>query len=209
MREVLFSTSMVQDVHRQVRFERGSRNVVELHRMLQLALVNSREPSIWPLSVGGVSHGVEESATTYQLLTVRTKGFPYRLFLLLLPGMRVPEVAADLLSTPPCLQDELTRVPGVCHSCTSLQRRVLAVARSIEHEHHGGSSSASAASTLFHISAPSSSGRLTGFKGSYASTSPDVPPFPYSVEDVSMESSADKRSRESQLFLFTLHVLPK
>ena len=58
-------------------------------------------------------------------------------------------------------------------------------------------SSASAASQPFHISAPSSSGTLTGVKGSYASTSPDAPPYPDSVEDVSMESPADKRSRES------------
>ena len=58
-------------------------------------------------------------------------------------------------------------------------------------------SSASAASQPFHISAPSSSSTLTGLKGSYASTSPDTPPIPDSVEDVSMESSVDKRSRES------------
>ena len=37
-------------------------------------------------------------------------------------------------------------------------------------------SSASAASPPFHISAPPSSSTLTGFKGSYASTSPEAPP---------------------------------
>ena len=57
--------------------------------------------------------------------------------------------------------------------------------------------SASAACQPCPASAQSSSSMLTGFKGSYASTSPDAPPFPDSVEDVSMESSADKRSRES------------
>ena len=57
--------------------------------------------------------------------------------------------------------------------------------------------SASAACQSRHTSAQSSSNMLTGFKGSYASTSPDAPPFPDSVEDVSMESSADERSRES------------
>ena len=37
----------------------------------------------------------------------------------------------------------------------------------------------------------------TGFKGSYASSSAVATPFPDSTEDVNMESSADKRSRES------------
>ena len=56
---------------------------------------------------------------------------------------------------------------------------------------------ASAASQPSHISAPSTSSTMTGLKGSYASTFPSAPPYPDSSGDVNMESSADKRSRES------------
>ena len=58
-------------------------------------------------------------------------------------------------------------------------------------------SSASAACQSGHVNAQSSPDTMTGVQGSYASASPDAPPFPDSVEDVSMESSADKRSRVS------------
>ena len=57
--------------------------------------------------------------------------------------------------------------------------------------------SANAASQSSHISAPSISSTTIGLKGSYASTFPSAPPFPDSTGDVNMESSADKRSRES------------
>ena len=44
---------------------------------------------------------------------------------------------------------------------------------------------------------PSSSDTATGSKGSQLLVSNEAPPFPISEEDVSMELSADKRSRES------------
>ena len=48
-----------------------------------------------------------------------------------------------------------------------------------------------------HTSATAASSMLSEFKGSYASMFPIAPPYPDSSEDVNMESSADKRSRES------------
>ena len=55
----------------------------------------------------------------------------------------------------------------------------------------------SAAGQTYHVSAPSSSSTMTGFKGSHVSSLFDAPPFPVSAEDASMETPADKRSRES------------
>ena len=48
-----------------------------------------------------------------------------------------------------------------------------------------------------HISAQPASSTIAGDKGSYASTFPSATPFLDSSEDVNMEASADKRSRES------------
>ena len=57
--------------------------------------------------------------------------------------------------------------------------------------------SAAAASPPSHISTQSTSSTDAGFKGSYTSAVTTATPFPDSVEDVIMESVADKRSRES------------
>ena len=62
---------------------------------------------------------------------------------------------------------------------------------------HSSQPSASVACQSGHDNAHSSPNTLTGLQGSYASASPYAPPFPDSVEDVSMEPPADKRSRES------------
>ena len=45
----------------------------------------------------------------HQLVTVRTKGFPYKLFLLLQPHSRNLVVAEEILQSRPCMQDELTK----------------------------------------------------------------------------------------------------
>ena len=55
----------------------------------------------------------------------------------------------------------------------------------------------SQAGHMYSVGAPSSSSMMIEFKGSYVSSSFVTPPFPDSMEDVSMEASADKRSRES------------
>ena len=56
----------------------------------------------------------------------------------------------------------------------------------------------SAAGQTYHVNVPSPSSTMTGFKRSHVSSSFDAPPFPdVSAEDVSMETPADKRSRES------------
>ena len=55
----------------------------------------------------------------------------------------------------------------------------------------------SATGQTYHVNVPSSSSTMTGLKGSHVSSSFDAPPFPVSAEDVSMETPADKRSRES------------
>ena len=48
-----------------------------------------------------------------------------------------------------------------------------------------------------HTSVPSTSSTAAGLKGSYAESFPSAPPYPDASGDVNMESSADKRSRES------------
>ena len=54
-----------------------------------------------------------------------------------------------------------------------------------------------AANPPSYFSAQSSTSTATGFKGSYASVDAEETPLPDSKGDVTMESSADKRSRES------------
>ena len=56
---------------------------------------------------------------------------------------------------------------------------------------------AAAAGPPSHISTQSTSSTAAGFKGSYTSAVTTATPFPDSVEDVTMESVADKRTRES------------
>ena len=60
-----------------------------------------------------------------------------------------------------------------------------------------GKDAASTDNKPSHSSAQSTSNASAWFKGSYASTFPAAAPYPDTVEDVTMESSADKRSRES------------
>ena len=123
MREVLFLTSADREVEVQSNFQESAFNVIALHSqkhvhgMMQLAMVNANTPDVWPLSIGDseayrsdVFRLIWRSpATVFQLVTVRTRAFPYKLFALLDPQARRYDLAAEILTSRACLQDDLTR----------------------------------------------------------------------------------------------------
>ena len=55
----------------------------------------------------------------------------------------------------------------------------------------------SASGQTYHVNDSAASNPMIESKGSQLLSSNDDPPFPASMEDVSMDTSADKRSRES------------
>ena len=123
MREVLFLTSGEREVEVQGDFQANSFNVIALHSqkhvhgMMQLALVNANTPDVWPLGIGDSEKYRSDMfrlmwrspATVYQLVTVRTRNYPYRLFSLLDPQASRHELAAEILASRPCLHDDLTK----------------------------------------------------------------------------------------------------